>query len=80
LKISRRRQVLFGKESSFLSDFQSGTSALDITRHGTAKPPDRVKNFSFQGSGGGYSKLFEDTTKVFSWDNFDWFNRSLVVS
>jgi hypothetical protein len=52
---------------------------LDITRNVTTNPPDRVKDFSFKGSGGTYAKLFDDTTKVLSWDNIIWTNRSVVL-
>jgi hypothetical protein len=52
---------------------------LDITRNVTTTPPDHVKEFSFKGSGGTYSKLFDDTTKVLSWDNIIWINRSVLL-
>jgi hypothetical protein len=52
---------------------------LDITRNVTTNPPDRVKDFNFKGSGGTYTKLFDDTTKVLSWDNIVWINRSVVL-
>jgi hypothetical protein len=52
---------------------------LDITRNATTNPPDRVRDFSFKGSGGSYSKLFDDTTKVLSWDNILWINRSVLL-
>jgi len=52
---------------------------LDILRNVTTTPPDRVKDFSFKGSGGSYSKLFDDTVKVLSWDNILWINRSVLL-
>ena len=52
---------------------------LDITRNVTTTPPDHVKEFSFKGSGGTYSKLFDDTTKVLSWDDIIWINRSVLL-
>jgi hypothetical protein len=52
---------------------------LDITRNVTTIPPDRVKDFWFKGSGGSYSKLFDDTTKGLSWDNIVWTNRSVLL-
>ena len=52
---------------------------LDILRNVTTTPPDRVKEFSFKGSGGSYSKLFDDTKKVLSWDNILWINRSVLL-
>ena len=52
---------------------------LDITRNVTTSPPDRVKDFSFKASGGSYSKLFDDTMKVLSWDNIIWISRSVVL-
>jgi hypothetical protein len=38
-----------------------------------------VKDFSFKASGGTYSKLFEGTPKVLSWDNIIWLNRSILL-
>lgn len=51
---------------------------LDILRNVTTTPPDRVKEFSFKGSGGSYAKLFDGTEKVLSWDNIVWLNRSVM--
>jgi hypothetical protein len=52
---------------------------LDILRNTTTNPPDRVKEFSFKGSGGSYAKLFDGTEKVLSWDNILWINRSVLL-
>ncbi len=52
---------------------------LDILRNATTNPVDRVKEFSFKGSGGSYSKLFDGTEKLLSWDNILWINRSVYV-
>jgi len=52
---------------------------LDILRNVTTTPPDRVKDFSFKGSGGSYAKLFDSTTKLLSWDNIIWINRSVSL-
>jgi hypothetical protein len=52
---------------------------LDILRNVTTTPPDRVKEFTFKASGGSYSKLFDGTQKVLSWDNILWINRSISV-
>lgn len=52
---------------------------LDILRNVTTNPPDRVKEFSFKGSGGSYAKLFDGTEKPLSWDNIVWLNRSVLV-
>ena len=51
---------------------------LDILRNATTNPPDRVKEFSFKGSGGSYAKLFDGTEKVLSWDNILWINRTVL--
>ena len=51
---------------------------LDILHNVTTTPPDRVKEFSFKGSGGSYAKLFDGTEKVLSWDNIVWLNRSVM--
>ena len=47
---------------------------LDILRNVTTNPPDRVKEFSFKAGGGSYSKLFDGTEKLLSWDNILWIN------
>jgi len=52
---------------------------LDILRNVTTTPPDRVKEFSFKGSGGSYAKLFDGTEKSLSWDNILWINRSVFL-
>lgn len=52
---------------------------LDILRNVTTNPPDRVKSFSFKGSGGSFAKLFDATEKVLSWDNILWINRSVSL-
>jgi hypothetical protein len=52
---------------------------LDILRNATTNPPDHVKSFSFKGRGGAYSKLFDGTEKLLSWDNILWINRTISV-
>lgn len=52
---------------------------LDILRNVTTAPPDRVKDFRFKGSGGSYAKLFDKTTRLLSWDNILWINRSVYL-
>jgi hypothetical protein len=52
---------------------------LDILRNATTNPPDRVQDFSFKGSGGSYSKLFDGTEKLLSWDNILWINRTVSL-
>jgi hypothetical protein len=52
---------------------------LDILRNVTTNPPDRVKEFSFKGSGGSFAKLFDGTEKMLSWDNIVWINRSVSL-
>ncbi len=52
---------------------------LDILKNVTTNPPDRVKEFSFKAGGGSFSKLFDGTEKVLSWDNILWLNRSVQV-
>ena len=51
---------------------------LEILRNPTTNPPDKVKAFSFKGSGGGYAKLFDGTERPVSWDNIVWMNRSVT--
>lgn len=52
---------------------------LDILRNVTTTPPDRVKEFSFKAGGGSFSRLFDGTEKVLSWDNILWMNRSISL-
>ena len=52
---------------------------LDILRNVTTTPPDRVHEFSLKASGGSYSKLFDSSPKVLSWDNILWINRSVIL-
>lgn len=50
---------------------------LEILRNPTTNPPDKVKAFSFKGSGGSYAKLFDGTERPVSWDNVVWLARSV---
>jgi len=50
---------------------------LDILRNPTTNPRDKVKTFSFKGSGGSYAKLFDGTEKPVSWDNIVWMMRTV---
>jgi hypothetical protein len=52
---------------------------LDILRNATTNPADRVRAFSFKASGGSYSKLFDGTEKLLSWDNILWINRLVLA-
>jgi hypothetical protein len=52
---------------------------LDILRNVTTTPPDRVKKFSFTGSGGSFAKLFDGTERPLSWDNILWIIRSVLT-
>ncbi len=52
---------------------------LEILRNVTTTPPDKVKQYSFKGSGGTFSKLFDGTEKTVSWDNIVWINRAVSV-
>jgi hypothetical protein len=36
-----------------------------------------VKEFTLKTSGGSYTKLFDSTVKVLSWDNILWIDRSV---
>ena len=59
--------------------FSKQEQVLDILRNVTTNPPDRVKEFSFKGSGGSFAKLFDGTEVVLSWDNILWINRSVSL-
>ena len=52
---------------------------LDILRNVTTNPPDRVKQYSFKGSGGSFAKLFDGTEQTVSWDNILWMMRTVSV-
>ena len=41
-------------------------------------PPGRVKEFTFKGGSGSYSKFFDGTEKLLGLDNFLWINRSSI--
>ena len=51
---------------------------LEILRNATTNPPDRVKQYSFKGSGGSFAKLFDGTEKTVSWDNIIWISRTVL--
>ena len=50
---------------------------LEILRNVTTNPPDRVKQYSFKGSGGSFAKLFDGTEQTVSWDNILWMMRTV---
>lgn len=52
---------------------------LEILRNVTTTPADKVKQYSFKGSGGAFAKLFDGTEKTVSWDNIVWINRTVSV-
>ena len=52
---------------------------LEILRNVTTNPPDRVKQYSFKGSGGSFVKLFDGTEQTVSWDNILWMMRTVSV-
>jgi len=52
---------------------------LEILRNPTTNPPDRVKQYSFKGSGGSFAKIFDGTERTVSWDNIIWLNRTVSV-
>jgi len=52
---------------------------LDILKNVTTTPPDRVKEFTFKAGGGTFSRLFDGTEKVLSWDNILWIHRSVFL-
>ena len=77
--IKPHRDLLYNIARAYL-DLGRISEALEYFRKYVAtNPPDRVKEFSFKGSGGSYAKLFDGTEKVLSWDNILWINRSVSV-
>jgi hypothetical protein len=52
---------------------------LEILRNVTTSPPDRVKQYSFKGSGGSFAALFDGTEQTVSWDNILWMMRTVAV-
>jgi hypothetical protein len=53
--------------------------ATEIVRQIWNNPPDRVKEFSLKASGGSYTKLFDENTKVIELANVPWMSRSVLV-
>jgi hypothetical protein len=51
---------------------------LEILRNVTTKPADRVKQYSFKGSGGAFAALFDGTEETVSWDNILWMMRTVL--
>ena len=68
----------YSAKSPSVAQLSRQEQVLDILRNVTTNPPDRVKEFSFKGSGGSYAKLFDGTERVLSWDNIVWLNRSVM--
>ena len=68
----------YSAKSPAVAQLSRQEQVLDILRNVTTNPPDRVKEFSFKGSGGSYAKLFDGTERVLSWDNIVWINRSVL--
>ena len=52
---------------------------LQVLRNATTNPPDRVKSFSFKGSGGSFAGMFDGTKKVMSWDNISWVHKAVLL-
>ena len=50
---------------------------LEILRNVTTNPPDRVKQYSFKGSGGTFARLFDGSEQTVSWDNIIWMMRTV---
>ena len=71
-------RVFSAKNPSFFQIWRQ-EQVLDILRNTTTNPPDRVKEFTFKGSGGSYAKLFDGTEKALSWDNILWVNRTISL-
>src|SRR5205085_9776738 len=69
----------YSAKNPMLYQVSKQEQVLDILRNVTTNPPDRVKEFSFKAGGGSYSKLFDGTEKLLSWDNIIWLNRSVLV-
>ena len=53
--------------------------ALDIMRNVTTTPEDHVRSFTFKADGGSWSKLFDGSERVLSWDNILWLNRTVML-
>jgi hypothetical protein len=53
--------------------------ALDIMRNVTTTPEDHVRSFTFKAGGGSWSKLFDGSERVLSWDNILWLNRTVML-
>jgi hypothetical protein len=53
--------------------------ALDIMRNVTTTPADHVRSFTFKAGGGSWSKIFDGSEKVLSWDNILWLHRTVLL-
>ena len=51
---------------------------LDVVRNTTTNPPDRVRKFSLKAGGSTWSKIFDGTERMLSWDHILWVNRMLL--
>jgi hypothetical protein len=69
----------YSSKNPALVQISKQEQVLEILRNPTTNPPDRVKAYSFKGSGGSYAKLFDGTEKPVSWDNIVWMNRSIAT-
>jgi hypothetical protein len=83
LKYERRGAPKATAELKFFSGKDPATyqifkyeRGLDIMRNATVNVGDRVKEFSYQASGGRIAKLFDGSEKVLSIDAIHWSNRA----
>ena len=69
----------YSSKNPALVQISKQEQVLEILRNPTTNPPDKVKAYSFKGSGGSYAKLFDGTERPVSWDNIVWMNRSIAT-
>ncbi len=67
----------YSAKNPSMSQTAKQEQVLEILRNATTNPPDKVKQFSFKGSGGSYATLFDGTEKPVSWDNIIWMMRTV---
>jgi hypothetical protein len=68
----------YSAKDPFISYISRQEQVLSVLRNTTTNPPDKVKEFSLKIGGGSWSRLFDGTQKLLSWDHILWINRSIL--
>ncbi len=68
----------YSAQTPTMTQNSSQQQVMEIIRNPTTNPPDRVKEYTFKGSGGAFAKIFDGTERTVSWDNVIIMNRAIV--